>query len=73
MVLTRSMATTKNHGDKPCTTALKRQVQTLAATVECLTKQDHDLEEQLHQKNVVLNTQQEDQEGTSAEKRNQEG
>ena len=41
--------------------------------MERLTKQNHDLEEQLHQKNVVLNTQQEDQEGTRAEKRNQEG
>ena len=41
--------------------------------VECLTKQNHDLEEQLHQKNVALNTQEEDQEGSSAERTNQEG
>ena len=74
MVLTRSMATTNNvQGDKPRTTALERQVQTLATVVEHLTKQNHDLEEQLHQKNAGLNTQEEDQEGTSAEKRDQKG
>ena len=50
MVLTRSMATTNNvQGDEPPrSTALERQVQTLMATVERLTKQNHDLEEQLH-------------------------
>ena len=50
MVLTRSMATTNNvQGDElPRSTALERQVQTLMATVERLTKQNHDLEEQLH-------------------------
>ena len=43
------MATTKNaQGDEPRTTAFKRQVQTLVAAVERLTKQNHDLEEQLH-------------------------
>ena len=31
------------------------------------------LEEQLRQKNAAFNTQEEDQEGTSAERRNQEG
>ena len=41
--------------------------------MECLTKQNHDLEEQLRQKNAALNTQKEDQEGTNAERRNQEG
>ena len=41
MVLTRSMVTNNNNGDKPCTTTLERQVQTLAS----LTKQNHDLEE----------------------------
>ena len=67
MVLTHSMATTNDaQGDEPCTTALERQVQTLAATMEHLTKQNHDLEEQLLQKNPDLNTQEEDQEGTSA-------
>ena len=52
MVLTRSMATTNNiQGDKPPrSTALERQVQTLMATVERLTKQNHDLEEQLRQR-----------------------
>ena len=49
MVLTRSMATTNDvQGDEPLRpTALERQVQTLAAAVERLTKQNHDLEEQL--------------------------
>ena len=63
MVLTRSMATTNNaQGDELRTTALERQVQTFVAVVECLTKQNHDLEEQLRQKNASLNTQEEDQE-----------
>ena len=39
------MVTNNNQGEEPRTTALKRQVQTLAAAVECLTKQNHDLEE----------------------------
>ena len=74
MVLTRSMATnTNNQGDEPCTTTLERQVQTLAAAMECLTNQNHDLEEQLRQKNAVMNTQEEDQEGTNVERWNQEG
>ena len=34
----------------PRSTALERQVQTLAAAVERLTKQNHDLEEQLRQR-----------------------
>ena len=50
MVLTRSMATNNNQGDEPRITALKRQVQTLAAAMERLTKQNHDLEEQSCQK-----------------------
>ena len=46
MVLTRSMATTNNvQGDEPQPTALERQVQTLTAVVEHLTKQNLDLEE----------------------------
>ena len=70
MVLTRSMATTNNvQGDEPQPTALERQVQTLTATMERLTKQNHDLEEQLHQRNAGHNTQEEDQEGTNADKR----
>ena len=61
MVLTHSMTTiTNNQGDELCTIALERQVQTLVAVVECLTKQNHDLEEQLRQKNTALNTQEED-------------
>ena len=42
------MVTTNNvQGDEPRTTAFERQVQTLAMAVERLTKQNHDLEEQL--------------------------
>ena len=37
--------TTNNQGDKLRTTALERQVQTLTTAVECLTKQNHNLEE----------------------------
>jgi len=48
MVFTRSMVTTNNiQGDELWSTALERQVQTLTAVVEHLTKQNHDLEEQL--------------------------
>ena len=39
------MATNNNQKGEPCTTALERQVQTLAAAVELLTKQNHDLGE----------------------------
>ena len=47
-------------GDEPPRpTALERQVQTLAAAVERLTKQNHDLEEQLRQKNPGHNGQEE--------------
>ena len=68
------MATTNNNqGDEPCTIALKRQVQTLATAVKRLTKQNHDLEEQLRQKSVGLNTQEKDRDGTSVERRDQEG
>ena len=57
MVLTSLMATANNHqGDEPRTIALERQVQTLIAAEECLTKHNHDLEEQLRQKNAALNT-----------------
>ena len=61
MVLTRSMATTNDvQGDEPPrTTALERQVQTLAAAVERLTKHNHDLEEQLRQKDPRHNGQEE--------------
>ena len=74
MVLTRSMATTNDaQGKEPYMTTLERQVQTLATVVERLTKQNHDLEEQLRQKNSDINTQEKDQEGTNAKRRNQEG
>ena len=43
------------------------------AIVECRTKQNNDLEEQLHQRNVGHNTYEEDQEGTSEKKGYQEG
>ena len=61
MVLAHLMATTNNiQRNEPYTTSLKRQVQTLATAVERLTKQNHDLEEQLRQKNAELNTQEGD-------------
>ena len=69
MVLTRSMATTNNVQDDepPRSTALERQVQTLVAAVERLTKQNHDLEEQLRQKDAGHNVQEENQ-GDSSER-----
>ena len=73
MVLTRSMATTNNvQGDEPPrSTALERQVQTLMVAVERLKKQNHDLEEQLRQRDVGHNVQEENQED-SLEQREQE-
>ena len=64
MVLNRLMATTNNiQGDKPLrSTALERQVQTLMAAVKRLTKQNHDLEEQLRQRDAGHNVQEENQE-----------
>ena len=51
MVLTRSMATTNDiQEEEPPTTTPEKQVKTLAAAVERLTKQNHDLDEQLRQK-----------------------
>ncbi|XP_050259693.1 uncharacterized protein LOC126704712 [Quercus robur] len=68
------MATTNDiQEEEPPTTALEKQVKTLAAVVERLTRQNHDLEEQLRQKNAALDNQGADQEGTSADRRNQEG
>ena len=53
-MLTRSMATTNDiQEEEPPMTALEKQVKTLAAVVECLTKQNRDLEEQLRQKNAA--------------------
>ena len=74
MVLTRLIATTNNaQGDKPRLIALERQVQTLTTAMECLTKQNNDLEEQLCQRNARHNTQEEDQEDTNADKGYLEG
>ena len=64
---------TNNNREEPRTTTLERQVQTLAAMVERLTKQNHDLEEQLRQRDARPNSHGEEQEGTSAERRNREG
>ena len=63
MVLTRSMATTNNvQGDElPRSTTLERQVQTLVAAGEHLTKQNHDFEEQLRQRDAGHNVQEENQ------------
>ena len=48
MVLTRSMATTNNvQEDEPQPIALERQVLTLTAAMERLTRQNQPLEEQL--------------------------
>ena len=41
--------------------------------MERLTRQNQTLEEQLQQKNVMMGAQEEDQEGTNADRRNQEG
>ena len=74
MVLTRSMATTNDiQEEEPPTTALEKQVKTLATAMERLIKQNRDLEEQLRQKNVAPDNQGADQEGTSADRKNQEG
>ena len=54
MVLTRSMSTINDSQEEELpTTALEKQVKTLAAAVERLTKQNHDLEEQLRQKDAA--------------------
>ena len=67
------MATTNNvQEDKPQPTALERQVLTLTAAVERLTRQNQTLEEQLRQKNEATGNQEENQEGASADHRNQE-
>ena len=48
-------------------------MQTLVTAVERLSKQNHDLEEQLRQRDARPNSHREEQEGTSAEGRDQEG
>ena len=67
MELTRSMATTNNvQGDEPPrSTVLEKQVQTLVAAVERLTKQNHDMEEQLRQRDAGHNIQEENQRDSS--------
>ena len=64
------MATTNNiqEEEPPRSTMLERQVQALAAAVERLTKQNHDLEEQLRQRDPGHNVQEENQ-GDSSERR----
>ena len=58
MMLTRSMATTNDiQEEEPPTTSLEKQVKTLTAAVERLTKQNRDLEEQLRQKNAAPDNQ----------------
>ena len=61
------MATTNNvQGNEPLrSTALERQVQTLMAAIERLTKQNHDLEEQLRQRDAGHNIQEENQRDSS--------
>ena len=61
------MATTNNiqGNEPPRSTALERQVQSLVATVERLTKQNHDLKEQLRQRDAGHNIQEDNQEGNS--------
>ncbi|XP_030948866.1 uncharacterized protein LOC115972746 [Quercus lobata] len=68
------MATTNNAQEEepPRSTTLERQVQTLMTAVERLTKQNHDLEEQLRQRDAGPNLQEQNQEGNSAERREQE-
>ena len=54
MVLTRSMPTTNDiQEEEPPTTALEKQVKTLAAAMERFTKQNRGLEEQLRQKGLT--------------------
>ena len=64
------MATNNNvqEDEPPRSTALERQVQTLVAAVERLTKQNHDLKEQLRQRGAGHNIQEENQ-GDSSERR----
>ena len=67
------MTTTNNiYEDEPQPTALQKQVQILTAVVECLTKHNQVLEEQLHRK-TGHNIPEEDQEGINAEQRDREG
>ena len=72
MVLTQSMATINNvQEDEPRPIALEKQVQILTAAIECLTKQNQVLEEQLHRK--TGNNITEDLEDSSAKWQDREG
>ena len=77
MVLTCSMTTKNNQEGEPHTTALERQVQTLVAAMECLSKQNRDLGGQLCRRNAGPNNQGEEQEDISpqhnTERRDREG
>ena len=66
------MATNNNNEDEPRIIALERQVKTLAAAVEHLTKQNHDPEEQLRQRDVGPNSHEEEQEGIGVKRRDRE-
>ena len=61
MVLTCSIATNNHIGEEPCIVAFERQVQILVVAVERLTKQNHDLEEQLCQRDAGPNSHGEEQ------------
>ena len=66
------MATINNvQEDEPRSTALEKQVQNLTVAVECLTKQNQVLEEQLNLK--IGNNIAEDLEDSNAERRDREG
>ena len=67
------MATTNNvQEDEPRSTALERQVQILTTVIECFTKQNQVLEEQLRRK-TGHDIPEEDLEDTSAEQRDRKG
>ena len=63
------MATNNHTEEEPRIATLERQVQTLAMAVERLTKQNHNLEEQLCQTDAGPNNHGEEQKGTNAERR----
>ena len=66
------MATINNvQGDEPQLTTLEKQVQVLTAAVECHTRQNQVLEEQLHRK--AGNNIAKDLEDSNAERQNREG
>ena len=60
---------TTNNNEEPGAAAFEKQVQTLAVAVECLTKLNDDLDEQLCQRDIGPNIHEEEQEGTSIERK----